>query len=189
MIVTPVNLLPKQLRKKRLQTQIITACVAGALLGAAGVAVLTVVMNELQHSLQRSLEQGKPVISTISTADASALADASARIAALNALAVREVNWGAVFVKAGAMTARDITVREVGVTRGLTQITYRLAGTAPSTVSYATYLETLRSLDGVVVVTEEGSTYAAGTGTVTFSVQVGVTIEPLLVLPQKGAGL
>ncbi|CAN5163128.1 hypothetical protein BH11PAT4_BH11PAT4_4960 [soil metagenome] len=175
-----INLLPPEIASQRSRQRTIPALVLAV--GAAVAAVLLPwwMLQGVETSLDEQLVKQQQVLgisqeATAPTDDSfetKSLTDIGTKVQTLNQLAAREVSWTTALDSIGDLVPKDITLSSYTVTTNTTSVVYRMIGDAPSNVSFATFVESLRQNKQVTKVVVEGFVFSPTKGTVSFVVVV-----------------
>lgn len=189
-----INLIPLTIRKKQRQRQLGAASVLGVIAGGIPLALLfsaVVVLEKIyvqqnnDLSLKAEVAQSDALVPTItsnnlpnstkSLAEQEAdLAKASVaqRLAMINDLARKEVNWVAVYPLINRFAPEGIRLTSVGASRGANTITFKIAAVAKDNQTYSSYVDELKKEDPAVVksVTFDAYTYETTSKQVTFAI-------------------
>lgn len=177
-----VNLLPASLRKRQQGRVMGVAGGTGLLLGAVCVALIIVPLKVLVNSSNQQIEAlAADAAASAANKKPEISADAVQRITQLNALAASEVDWSKAFDLAGSIVPQDITLGNLNYAPAATSgtMTLSITGTAPSNVSFAVFMESLKSNQKITSVAVSGYSFDPATGTVTFSLAATVPLSSI----------
>jgi Tfp pilus assembly protein PilN len=189
-----INLIPLTVRKRQRQRQLGGAALLGIIVGGAplGLLLSAVLVIEKVYADQEAdllfrteVEQSEgltPVFAVSGSAgSAKSLADQESelakatvaqRLSLINDLAVKEVNWVAVYPLINRFSPEGIRLTSVAASRGATTITLKISAVAQDNQSYSAYVDDLKqeSLDVVRSVTFDSYAYDTVSRQVTFSI-------------------
>lgn len=184
-----INLLPTEIRERAAKHQVVPVLVIAGLVSVASAGLVWVILRQevaaaKQEIIVRHDEQQKQLVAETKRITAlSVSGDLQNRIAQLNALAKSDVDWARAFSYVGQLTPKDIYLTNFTFGTANGALGVKLGGEAPSNLSFAQYMESLRTSTAVQNPKVEGFTYNPSKGgTVTFTVswqvptaQVGYT--------------
>jgi Tfp pilus assembly protein PilN len=175
-----INLLPPEVASQRSRQRTIPALIFAVGVAVAAVLVPWWMLQGVEASLDDQLTKQQQVLGiAVDTAavtddsfEAKSLAEIGTKVQALNALAAREVSWMLALDSTGDLVPKDIVLSTYNITTNPTSVVYRMVGDAPSNVSFATFVESLRQNKQVTKVVVEGFVFSPTKGTVSFVVIV-----------------
>jgi uncharacterized protein (UPF0335 family) len=182
-----INLLPQELQHRAAQQRVIPVYVAACL--AAGVVVGALWFGSSQRItyLQRTRDMENTEIQRLQQAVNEVFAegqlsgsttDYAKKVAELNKLAAAEVRWPSAFAMVGSIVPKDVTISGytlVQATSGDVQV--KATGEAPSTVSFATLVATLRQDTRITGLVVDTYSFSPATGRVAFSISVSIPAQ------------
>lgn len=182
-----INLLPLEVVAQRSRSRAVPALVLAVVVAAVAVLVPWWMLQGVEASLDEQIvkEQGFLGIATSEDARQSetfetrSLALVTTKVEALNQLAAREIAWTKALSGLGGMIPKDIVLSSYTVTPMGTEVIYSLVGEAPSNLSFATFVESLRQNEAVDKVIVEGFVFSPTRSTVTFTVQVTSEVKSI----------
>lgn len=123
-----------------------------------------------------ALENGGGAKSAVaSSAEAQRImSSATKKINTLNQLAKVEIAWPKAFSVTESLVQKDIVLSSMTYTQAGPDLGVQFSGSAPSSVSFANYIEYLRQNSAVKKVSVENFNYNATIGTVGFSVSLSL---------------
>lgn len=180
-----INLLPASIRDQEVKQRMVPFVVL-AVLGAIGAVVvpwltLREVGADLQH--QVTLKEAS-LFQSVAATDKSLQVekertDLILRTKTLNKLAAQEISWARVFDLVQSAVPQDVVLSSYNVSVAGTGLTLRMGGEAPSNLSFASFVESLKARKDFTQIVVDGFTFNPKEGTVTFSVTI--TVKPELV--------
>ncbi len=179
-----INLLPPDIREQEVKHKTLPFLVVAVVAAVASVLLPWLTLRQVAADLQTQVttkEAGlfQPVAVTAASDGEKETADLILRTKTLNALAAQEISWEKVFVLVQSTVPQDIVLKNYNVAVASTSVTVKMGGTAPSNLSFANFVETLKARTDFTQIVVDGFTFNPKEGTVTFSVTV--TVKPELV--------
>ena len=175
-----INLLPVRIREQRGRRQAGLLLLAALFLGGLAVGALWMFWHAEGALVGQRLESAKKAVQeqqTLLAKRQSSLApdrDLAGRIQQLNTLSQSEVNWAAAFKQADLLVAKDVKLTSLVLAAGTGDMTVKINGEAPSNLSFASFVETLKANHELKGISIDGYSYSPSTGTVTFALTVQV---------------
>jgi hypothetical protein len=174
--MSEINLLPLSIRRARASKRlgsslgvVVAACAILVGISWWGTGQLVGIVQAEATARQQSLEESTGKVIPTSSAVAAQDADTKSRVTQFNALAANEVDWPAAFQEAGAIIPQDIKLSGYSYAIATTGITLQMGGTAPSTVSFASFAQLLQSEPLFASVSFPSYTFDPTDGSVQFS--------------------
>ncbi len=180
-----INLLPPELASQRSRQRAVPALVLAVLMASGTILLPWWMLRGVEASLDEQIVHQQEVLG-ISTGtgkvvdesfEVLSVGEIGGKVAALNQLAARELSWLDVLTSVGNLVPKDITLSTYSVSTNPTDVNIRLVGEAPSNLSFATFVESLRQNKTVSKVVVEGFQFSPTKGTVSFVVQVSSPIK------------
>lgn len=179
-----INLLPSELGAREVKQRTIPFVVIAVAAGIAAVVFPWLALKQVNSSIsnqvaKRQLQVGLVVVPqnvAANEAQTAALADTTNRISILNTLAKSEIDWQRVFDLVQASIPKDVVLTSYHVAVAGTTTTLDISGTAPSNLSFASFIDSLKVDTHYTVFVVDGFSYNATDGSVVFSITA--TINP-----------
>lgn len=171
-----INLLPLNVRERSAKQQIVPFLVISVVVAVAAAGIVWFALRESIASTKQTiadqqLEQQQTAAANAKTLQASAVStDLQSRIDKLNTLSKTDVDWSKTFTYVGALTPQDIYLNGFSIGTTDNKMTLQTTGIAPSNLSFAQFMESLRTSKRVQKPSVTAFTYDPVKGTVTFSV-------------------
>lgn len=180
-----INLLPPELASQRSRQRAVPALVLAVVAAIGTIMLPWWMLRGVEASLDEQISHQQEVLgistgsekAAESSFESAAVGEVGSKVAALNQLAAREVAWLSVLTTVGNLVPKDITLSTYTVTTNPTDVNIRLVGDAPSNLSFATFVESLRQNKLVSKVVVDGFSFSPTKGTVSFVVQVSSPIK------------
>ena len=178
-----INLLPPQIAIQQARYRRIPAFGVAVVLAVLLVLTPWYIFGSLNDSVAESVQKQEAVLGLgvpdVASAQASLAASQTTRlnskIEMINALSKREVSWNVAFGLVGKLVPKDIVLSSYSIDVLSSVVSFRLMGQAPSTVSFASFVQSLKQNTDLKTVSVETYTLTPATGTVLFSVSVTVS--------------
>ncbi|MCC2631994.1 MAG: hypothetical protein K0S20_693 [Patescibacteria group bacterium] len=182
-----LNLVPFAIRKRSEYLALAKVAGIGLLLGCLATAALAIPLRLEVASTQKNIEgmkerEAQSEVARMATEKA-LIGDASdiEKIKQVNALSKTELSWEKAFAKVEALVPKDIRLTTYSFANAGGVVTLKMGGIAPSNLSFAVFVESLRaSKDVISDLKVEGYTYDPTTKSVTFSLTTTAVVPPLL---------
>jgi Tfp pilus assembly protein PilN len=181
-----INLLPIAVRQRAAQQQVIPLIALAVVAGIAAVGIVWAVVNTERTTIKDNLaavqaaDEARTAQEKKDHPEPAVDSDLTQRVAQLNALAKSEVNWSRALSFIGGLVPKDVVLSNYSLAGVQSAPVLKLAGVAPSSVSFATFAEALRTNKAVTSFKVDGFTYnAASGGSITFSVTISLPINQL----------
>lgn len=173
-----INLLPEKYRLRQASRRLVPL----SLLVILGAGVVTAAFWALIHwgtadldeqiAIATARQETKQTTTPSSPASVN-LTDAKARVTLLNTLSKSEIDWNRATETAGKLIPQDIRLTTYSYTVGASGlVSLRLAGTAPSNVSFAVFMQSLNSKADLSAVKVDSYLYNPINGSVSFTITV-----------------
>lgn len=107
------------------------------------------------------------------------LADLQRRTEAINQLTATEIDWLSVYRLLEDNTPQDITMTNVSAAGVSGEFVVRMTGTAPSNVSFVSFVDVLKQEAAFSKLVVDGFVYNPADGSVTFTVSVTIKAESI----------
>lgn len=169
-----------QAQKKRQLPALLLACVVGSM-ACAGVYFAVKAETAIIQGRSQASDAGVGSGAVANPTKALANQDLGRRINAINNLNKAEVNWSKAFAAIGAIVPKDIVFSGYSLAGGsaATGVVFKGSGEAPSNVSFATFVESIKGNSTLKDVTIDSYSYNSSSGKVTFSVSVTMAFQSL----------
>ena len=182
-----INLVPITVRQRSVARRTVPYLALALILGLATAglawAALGIQVSSLQHEQDALIldEQARQQKQTAELASLQVDVDLKTRVQQLNILAGKDINWHRAFSYVAGVTPKDIVMSSYSLATSSNGTTLKLVGSAPSNVSYATFVEYLKQSVGTVVTSYkvDGYTYDPKSGSVTFAISITVPTSKL----------
>jgi Tfp pilus assembly protein PilN len=179
-----INFLPAELRSKQIQHRTIPFLVLAVVAGAVTVLLPWFMLRQVEKSLTTQVGKQEIFLGLQPSNQQQAqgaitqrqITDLSGRIKVLDALASQEISWEKVFSVVQDSVPQDVTLTTYNISQGVTDINLKMGGTAPTNLSFASFVESLKGNSHFTKLVVDGFTYNAAKGTVAFSLTA--TIKP-----------
>ena len=183
-----INFLPAELKVREVKQRMYFFMGLAAVIAVIAVIVPWLIVRSLSTSLAAQVAVKEEKISIVPSQlqlaqtqdEKRQFADLSLRTNALNSLAKQEIDWSKVFTLVSSTIPKDVILTDYSLGTAANVLTIKMGGTAPSNVSFASFVETLQANTHLSKVVVDGFTYAPDKGTVTFSITLTVSITPLM---------
>lgn len=184
-----INLLPLNVRERSAKQQIvpfliISVVVAVAASGIVWFALRESIASTKQTIADQQLEQQQTAAANAKTLQASAVsADLQSRVDKVNTLSKTDVDWNRTFNYIGELTPKDIYLGGFSIGTTQSQMTLQTTGVAPSNLSFAQFMESLRTSKRVEKPAVVSYSYEPVKGTVTFTVSWNIPADQIAYTP------
>jgi Tfp pilus assembly protein PilN len=171
-----INLLPIEVRQRAVNQQIVPYLIGSVVIASAAAGLVWFVLHQSIASTKQNIAdlQNEQQLEAAAVAKAqqagAASGDLQNRITLLNGLAKKDIDWQKTFTYIGNLTPKDIFLSGYSIGTATAGITFQATGVAPSNLSFANFMESLRESKFVVKPTVSGFTYDPLKQTVTFTV-------------------
>jgi len=182
--IAEINLLPSSSRRERQRFRYLPALAGMVLLAVVSVlsawwvtsqAVL-VLTNQTEERLKLlEASVSNPVMQASSADQALILTDTSRRISTINQLTATEVSWPKAFLVAESLVQKDIVLTSISYTGSNASLAVKFTGGAPSSVSFANYVDFLRQTNQISKVTVDSYAYNTSSATVSFTLTLNLS--------------
>lgn len=179
-----INLLPQEVIAQRARMRTIPALFLAVVIAVIAVIAPWWMLRGVEASLDEQITTRRDTLGI--TQKDSAVTDAeldssqtdilTVKITALNQLAKREVVWAEAFNVVEDLLPKDISLTSYTITTNSAEVTYTLVGEAPSNVSFATFIESLRTNEKVGKVLVEGFVFSPTKLNVAFNIRIASPI-------------
>jgi len=165
-----INFVPATVVVKATQQRLIGAVVTAVVLAivAAG-GIWFGVNSERSHLTDQIAAVQTGAIESTATA-APVYSDTVSRITQLNTLSGSDIKWDAGFTLISTLLPKEITLGSFAFTSTTSGVGLKMVGTAPSNVSFASFVESIKQNATLTATKVESYAYNPTTGVVTFTV-------------------
>ncbi len=169
-----INFIPDSVLTHESQQRIITGVVSAVVVAIGMVAGLLVVGNQEVSALtnQVTATETKAVTQVVSTPVTDS--DTVARVSQLNTLSTTDIQWLTAFNLVSTLTPQEVKLTSYSYATTTSGVTLKLAGTAPSNVSFAAFVESIQQNSTLTTPKVDAYSYLPTTGVVTFVVSAVV---------------
>ena len=183
-----VNFLPSELYERQVTHRTIPFLVIALIAGVAAVVLPWVILRSINSDLEAQVTKQQNNLglnpSTVSEAQAASVQrqvnDVTNRTKILNLLATQEVNWAKVFQVVQNSVPKEVVLSTYNVSIASGDITLHMSGTSPSNLSFASFVDALKSNTQINKVVVDGFAYSPTNGSVTFSLTLGIKPQEVL---------
>lgn len=178
-----INLLPPELANQARRQRVIPAVVLAVLVAVAGILVPWYIFGTINEIAAASVDAQEKLLTSSpqDTAKQDAIGKDLAVVAnkttLLNNLAKRETDWDKAFEQLSKLVPREIVLTSYNVGVSTVDTTIRLNGVAPTNLSFANFVESLKSNTELKSVAVDAFNFSPTKGDVTFTIIVILPIE------------
>ncbi len=173
-----INFVPQRIRERHARRRLTSILLVAALFGAGVMVALWLPLSVEVEGNKKRLEAELAASANQPAAQQGIITeDVAARIAQLNTFSLTEVSWPRAFALAGKIIPKDIRLNSYSYGTANNQITLRLSGEAPSNLSFATFLASLKSNKQISSYKVDGYAFTPGTNKVVFGVTLQVPLK------------
>jgi hypothetical protein len=183
-----INFLPADLHARELKHRTAAFLVVAFVVAVVAVVVPWLMVRSVGQDLRQQVTRREEQLALQPTAEDAAgqleqqrkVDDLIARTKALNDLAKQEVDWSKAFILVSSAVPQDVLLTTYTLTNTANTFTIKMVGTAPSNLSFASFVESLQGNERFTKVVVDGFTYSPEKGNVTFSVTLTAKTSQIL---------
>lgn len=182
-----INLLPESVRQRVARQRLVPYAVLAVLIGVAVVGAGWFALKANVSSLDSQVAKREQDMADSATAALSkdaqlqatkqAASSLTTRSQILNQLSIQETNWSQAFVFLGSVIPKDVTVTAASYVVTDTGLSITMSGKAPSSISFATFVESLRLNKQLTKQNVDSFSLDTKDGSVTYSITLDVKPE------------
>jgi|GEM_PF-4427032 len=177
-----INLLPDELQAREVKQRTIPFIVVAIIAGIGAVVVPWLALRQVNDALNTQVTSRQSQVGLVVSAQSIAAAqqqntdllDVTKRIQVLNILAKQQIDWASVFSVVEGSIPKDVVLTNFHVADTASTVTLDMAGSAPSNLSFASFIDSLKLNTHFSVLLVNGFTYDATNGSVTFSLTASI---------------
>jgi flagellar basal body-associated protein FliL len=178
-----INLLPQEVIAQQSRQRVVPVLVVAVLAAAAAALLPWWMLQGVEASLEDQLVKQQRLLGVDAREEESkdafqesSLGEITAKVSVLNQLSSREVSWEKALTALNQVLQKDIILSTYTAAPTATSMVYKITGEAPSNLSFANFVESLRQNKEVEKVVVEGFNFSPTKGTVAFNVQISIQL-------------
>ena len=180
-----INLLSRSVQKQERLKKLATSSCIALVLALGFCAGLRTVVDDDKKILSEGIERKKAfdsalVNAQVANAETIEDGDLRQRITQINTLAANEIDWNKALDLVGSSVPKDIRLTSYSYAAANGIATLKMTGEAPTNLSFAVFVESLRGSKSFTSVKVDSFVYNVAKGSVNFALSVTMSYVPLL---------